>query len=64
MLPTEIVKVTAADGTEAALVTLPTSKHVKRHRCASCHTPMFASLGPKRVVVPAALFDREALPAE
>ena len=63
MLPAESVSITAADGGVPSLVTVQTSKHVTRQRCSSCYTPVLATLGPSRVVVPAALFDRAALPA-
>ena len=39
-----------------ALVALQTSKHVTRNRCAQCHSPVFATLGTGRVVVPLSLF--------
>lgn len=54
MLPAEALTIEPAD---AALITLQTSKHVSRHRCASCCSPVYATLGKGRVVVPASLFD-------
>ena len=61
----EDVEITAGeDGTETpSLLSTQTSKHVTRKRCAKCYSPVFATLGPKRVVVPYALFERTALPA-
>lgn len=56
--------VAAADGGAPALLESKTSKHVTRCRCAQCHSPVAASLGPKRTVVPLAMFERGALPAE
>ena len=47
----------SAEGTEGTVtVTTQTSKAVVRHRCGKCWSPVFAELGPKRAVVPAALF--------
>ena len=45
----------AADG-DVETVSTRTSKNVVRHRCAKCWSPVLAELGPKRAVVPAALF--------
>lgn len=61
----EDVEITAGeDGTETpSLLITQTSKHVTRKRCAKCYSPVIATLGPKRVVVPYALFERTALPA-
>ena len=46
------------------LIETATSKHVTRKRCAECFSPVAASLGKKSVVVPFAMFERDALPAE
>lgn len=53
VLPSSALTVTPAD--TASLVSLATSKHVSRHRCNSCHSPIYATLG-KKVVVPLSLF--------
>ena len=60
MLPAESLTLDPAD---APLVTTQTSKHVARHRCASCHSPVYANLGKGRVVVPMSLFDPPLLSA-
>ena len=54
----DAVELRSAEGTESAVetVTTCTSKAVVRHRCGKCWSPVFAELGPKRAVVPAALF--------
>ena len=54
----DAVSLQSAEGTEGAVdtVTTQTSKAVVRHRCGKCWSPVFAELGPKRAVVPAALF--------
>ena len=44
------------------IVSLETSRQVRRIRCARCHSPMFATLGEKRVVVPLAAFARKVVP--
>ena len=41
---------------DAALTSLKTSKHVTRHRCAGCSSPVYATLGKGKVVVPLSLF--------
>ena len=51
---TEGVEIDSTSNQET--VTTRTSKAVVRHRCAKCWGPVFAELGPKRAVVPAALF--------
>ena len=58
------VELIGASGADAPkLLETQTSQHVVRKRCSSCYSPVAASLGTKRVVVPAALFDRESLPS-
>ena len=52
----DAVSLAAADGSAPATIETRTSKAVVRHRCASCYSPVFATLGPKRAVLPAALF--------
>jgi len=64
VLPAHAVDICGADGGEANLVTCKTSKHVTRKRCASCFSPVVASLGPKRIVVPMAMFSPGQLPAD
>lgn len=56
MLPAEQLELSCKDGGEPELVELATSKHVRRRRCAKCHSPVVALLGKDRVVVPASLF--------
>ena len=57
LFPREAVSLQAADGSgEAETVATRTSKPVVRYRCAKCWSPVLAELGPKRVVLPAALF--------
>ena len=55
VLPSDAVKF---EHEENALTSLKTSKHVTRHRCASCASPIYATLGKGRAVVPLALFSR------
>jgi len=45
-----------------ALIKQATSKHVSRVRCAKCYSPMLASLGEARVVLPVALFSKSQVP--
>lgn len=57
MLPAAALTVTSKDGEgDAALVSQKTSKHVTRHRCSTCYSPVYALLGKDKVVVPASLF--------
>ena len=60
----DIELISTADGGCPNLVSMSTSKAVTRSRCASCYSPVSATLGSKRLVVPAALFERDALPAD
>lgn len=57
MLASDAVEISS----DAALIEQQTSKHVTRKRCSRCYAPVLATLGPQRVVVPAALFCREQL---
>ena len=57
ILPVDAVSVVAADGESVPdLVEMQTSKHVTRRRCAKCYSPVSATLGKGRVVVPLSLF--------
>ena len=61
VLPSSAVSLTAADGgpsEEPAWIDQRTSAAVVRRRCARCWSPLLATLGPKRTVVPASLFSR------
>ena len=61
LLPSSAVSLTAADDGPSdtpAWVDQRTSEAVTRRRCALCWSPLLAALGPKRTVVPAALFSR------
>lgn len=54
VLPAEALTITPNEGD--ALTCQQTSKHVKRTRCATCFSPVYATLGKGRVVVPLSLF--------
>ncbi len=57
MLPAEDLQLLSRDDASPPnLLALQTSKHVTRHRCAECCSPVYAQLGKGRVVVPASLF--------
>ena len=60
MLPADRLEVVNtegnADATDSYLVASQTSKHVTRHRCSKCYSPVYAMLGKGRVVVPSSLF--------
>lgn len=57
MLPADALTVTTADGSASPeLIEQPTSKQVTRKRCSKCFSPVFATLGKARVVVPSSLF--------
>ena len=60
MLPADQLTIEPAEPT---LSSLQTSKHVTRHRCASCCSPVYATMGKGRVVVPSSLFDPPPLDA-
>ena len=56
MLPSEGLRLSSANDDIPQLLKEQTSKHVSRHRCATCYSPIYATLGKGRVVVPTALF--------
>jgi hypothetical protein len=57
MLPAAALNILPSEtGETPPLVTLATSKQVTRHRCAQCHSPVYAMLGKAKVVVPLSLF--------
>lgn len=66
VFPASAIQVKASDdgSNEAALVETTTSAHVVRMRCASCYSPVAATLGKKAMVVPAALFNKGTLPVD
>eukprot|EP00929_Paragymnodinium_shiwhaense_P073513 TRINITY_DN37482_c0_g1_i1.p2 TRINITY_DN37482_c0_g1~~TRINITY_DN37482_c0_g1_i1.p2 ORF type:complete len:153 (+),score=17.27 TRINITY_DN37482_c0_g1_i1:159-617(+) len=64
VFPAASVEVLAPEEDGPALLTTETSKHVTRKRCPSCFSPVCAQLGPKRMVVPLALFERSQIPAD
>ena len=56
MLPADALTLQGRDDTPPPLTSLKTSKHVTRHRCSECHSPIYATLGKERIVVPTSLF--------
>ena len=57
LLPADGLQITSAEGdSPPQLTSLATSKHVTRHRCAECSSPVYAAMGKQRVVVPLSLF--------